>query len=352
MSLALSTYLGHTADGDTGSSPAASTESCPWIPFIPTTDFYTTATDDHTIGFFTNQTQLLRDGLPIRVLDRSGVEYGDVGLLFDYEKILGIVPDVLDWEGRLYFQWVSDGGGFWHINLYKNVQLTAASKVGHTASFNVAGDQFVLADNGSGLTGTFNALLPPGGVPDTVIVEFYKWYVAQLFSPSGGGVGGILILNGPPLSTGENHITQCWWSCPARVMEIHDFIAGEIPKTALYLLDHQQEARKWNAANARLVHLHIRPFDVGGVIPLRYYNFLIGDVFTKSAIDGACTSNGHMGLRIPDGSGGIWIETFVDLDPAKLRTLRHDEIEWAKSDDGGEAASVSGLTCEATWVLE
>lgn len=353
MGLSLSTFFGHIASsGDSGTTPAATTETCPWIALIPTTDFSTTASDDHTIGFFTNQTQVLRDGLPIRVLDRAGVEYGDIGLLSNYQQILGIVPAILDWEGRIYIKWVDEGLGSWHLEFYNNVALTAASQIGHTLTFSGPGDSNIVADNGSGLGGTLSVLMPGAGAPTTVTVEFYKWYVAQAFIPSGGGVGGILLLNGPALSTGAGNITQCWWSCPARVMEMHDFFPGEIPFPQTYLLSNQQEVRKWNASHARLVHFHINAFDVEGEIPIRYLNLLIGDVFTKSNDDGVCTSNVYMGLNIPDGAGGLWLETVVDLDPARLRTLRHDELEWIKSNELAEASTIEGLTCEATWVLE
>lgn len=65
--------------------------------------------------------------------------------------ITGIATTNTD-DGRLYVSIVDDTGGFFHVDLYSDSARTAL--VGHTATYNAAGSQAIVADNTSGLGGT------------------------------------------------------------------------------------------------------------------------------------------------------------------------------------------------------
>jgi len=56
--------------------------------------------------------------------------------------------------GRVYISIVADGGGFYHVNVYRDA--ARANLVGHTASYNATGWQAVVPDAASGLGGYIN----------------------------------------------------------------------------------------------------------------------------------------------------------------------------------------------------
>jgi len=66
--------------------------------------------------------------------------------------LTGVDEDNVDATGLMYLSIIADGGGYYHIELYRDSDRL--EKVGHTASYNSTGDKTVTADNSSGLGGT------------------------------------------------------------------------------------------------------------------------------------------------------------------------------------------------------
>jgi len=113
--------------------------------------------------------------------DTTPAETGDSGnLLSGYSNITGIVSGVnTDSENKLYFTVVDDGGGNYHVNIYKDSGTTQL--VGHTASYSGTGAQTVVADNSSGLGGTItvDTLGAGSGIVVTFGTYTITWYSWQ-----------------------------------------------------------------------------------------------------------------------------------------------------------------------------
>ncbi len=56
--------------------------------------------------------------------------------------------------GKWYVNIVDDTGGFFHVDIYKDSGKAGGDLVGHTATYNGAGAEAIVADNSSGLGGT------------------------------------------------------------------------------------------------------------------------------------------------------------------------------------------------------
>ena len=95
------------------------------------------------------------------------VETGDVASeLSGYDGMTGLTSFNTN-AGTLYFSVVADGGGFFHIGVYKDAARTQL--VAHTASYNGAGNKPLVADGASGLGGTVSAdLVGPANAGITV----------------------------------------------------------------------------------------------------------------------------------------------------------------------------------------
>lgn len=106
------------------------------------------------------------------------LEAGDSGnLLSGYSNITGIDVTVnTDAENKLYFTVVDDGGGNYHVDIYKDSGTTQL--VGHTASYSGTGAQSVVADNASGLGGTITVDTLGAGTGISVTFGTYviTWY--------------------------------------------------------------------------------------------------------------------------------------------------------------------------------
>jgi len=78
---------------------------------------------------------------------------GDAGGVIAAYAFTGAVKGVnTDSAGDVYPSLVDDGGGDYHVDIYSDAARTV--KVAHTATFTGTGDQKLVADGGSGLTGT------------------------------------------------------------------------------------------------------------------------------------------------------------------------------------------------------
>lgn len=71
--------------------------------------------------------------------------------------------------GQLWVDLVADGGGFYHVDLYKTSAKAAGDKVGHTATYNSNGAKAIIADNSSGLGGTVTVDARVGADSDILV---------------------------------------------------------------------------------------------------------------------------------------------------------------------------------------
>jgi hypothetical protein len=88
--------------------------------------------------------------------------------LSGWEYVNGVSSSNTD-RGIVYVSIIDDGGGFYHVNLYKDSGRTQL--VGHTASYNGTGDQSIVADNSSGLGG--HITIDATTAADTDITVYY-----------------------------------------------------------------------------------------------------------------------------------------------------------------------------------
>jgi hypothetical protein len=334
---------------------ATTLESCAWVE-IPVGHYGTTSGGPETIALTADHTNVFTPGSPVRILDLQGVEYGDDdGLFSAYVNLTGVTLDLLDKDGALFFLWVSEGGGNWHVNAYNDASLHAVYLVGHTASFTTTGAKTVTADNASGLGGTVTvAAIPISGVPGVITVEFLTWHIVRTCTWDSDTGLGSMELYGAQISEDTGAIQGLWWSSSARVVHTHDCLRGNlIENVAALLLDTQnKESRTWGHGPARLVHFHIKPWWKHADITNVWINLVFDTtVAGKVSTDGACASGGF-----PEGQGLLLAttasHTFIDLHPSRLKIDLHDEIEWTKNADGNFGAYANDITAEAIWVLQ
>lgn len=104
-------------------------------------------------------------------------EAGDgTGQISGYTAITGLVLVTnTDTDGKIYISIVDDTGGFFHVDIYKDVARAAGDLVGHTATYNGTGAEAVLPDNASGLGGTVTIdLVGPADVDINVTFPFVQ----------------------------------------------------------------------------------------------------------------------------------------------------------------------------------
>lgn len=93
---------------------------------------------------------------------------GDAGALLSAWALTGAVKGTnTDVDGRIYLNVVDDGGGFRHVDIYKDAART--SLVGHTATYNTTGAKAIVADGGSGLGGTVTVAIVAGTETDLIV---------------------------------------------------------------------------------------------------------------------------------------------------------------------------------------
>lgn len=98
-------------------------------------------------------------------------EQNDNTLALDlWEELSGVSEDNTD-DGRLYVSILADGGGWFHVEMFKDVHRLAVDRVGHTASYNGVGLQAIIEDNASGLGGHIN-ITAWGAVDIDIFVDF------------------------------------------------------------------------------------------------------------------------------------------------------------------------------------
>jgi hypothetical protein len=96
-------------------------------------------------------------------------KYNDGGNQVDYFWLLNGLDENNTNAGRIYVNIISDGAGFYHVNIYKDSGRSLL--VGHTASYNNAGYKVITADNASGLRGYIYILTATGADAD-IYVDF------------------------------------------------------------------------------------------------------------------------------------------------------------------------------------
>ena len=117
------------------------------------------ATEAHELRIRNHSTRdAVDDGFGNEVYGRlshstTPVESGDNNnQLSTFTNITGVTDDNTDAEKALHFSIVDDTGGFFHIDIYKEVGRTTLQ--GHTGTYNSTGAKAIVADNASGLGGT------------------------------------------------------------------------------------------------------------------------------------------------------------------------------------------------------
>jgi hypothetical protein len=93
----------------------------------------------------------------------------DNNQLSDWDDITGIAQTNTD-VGWLYVNIVADGGGFFHVDLYKDSAKAAADLVGFTGTYNGAGAEAITESNDSGLGGTITVDAVVGADTDIEVV--------------------------------------------------------------------------------------------------------------------------------------------------------------------------------------
>jgi hypothetical protein len=124
--------------------------------------------------------------ISVFITDAAPRESGDDNnQLSDWADITGIAQSNTDF-GWIYVSIVADGGGFFHVDLYKDSGKAAADLVGHTGTYNGAGAEAIIADNTSGLGGTITVDAVVGADTDievifTIVTIFYfnRWWSAD-----------------------------------------------------------------------------------------------------------------------------------------------------------------------------
>jgi hypothetical protein len=93
---------------------------------------------------------------------------GDAGALLSAYTFTGAVKGTnTDTAGKLYIDVVDDTGGYRHVDVWKDAARSA--KVAHTATYNSTGAKSLVADGGSGLTGSVTVAIVAGVETDLIV---------------------------------------------------------------------------------------------------------------------------------------------------------------------------------------
>jgi hypothetical protein len=186
---------------------------------IATGDYTHTAPSSSTLDVASSWADMAMWGRPIKWLSSASM-YQSVIPLSQTEIAAftptGLAPAHSDDVGILIVDIVSDGDPMYHINFYSSMSKSAASLVAHTASFDdtLSAARNIVADNGSGLTGTItnNA----GGLSATTLY-IVTHFCAIVRGVSIAGATTTLTIAGAPLPTGANEIVALWIGDPSLV---------------------------------------------------------------------------------------------------------------------------------------
>ena len=311
-----------------------------WIKLFSSTDYVSTAASSSTITMVSDKTQKILNGMPIRVLDKTGVEIVSLnGQISGYSGISGITSAVLDVYGRLYFSIVSDGAGFYHVAIYNDVSRSAGKMVAHTASYNAPGIQALIVNNSSGIGGSISidAVTSPNA---TIVVEFYKWYIVESCTSV------LLTLRGPPLDTTAGRVTELWYGPATRAVPFPITVGGSYALVAS------------TGILASVMKRHLGWVNRGPRLRVAYFEL---DSFTVSvnakanvnlmvAGNALATDNGGAGMTLTAAQTPY--RTVVNLD-AKSTLLDYGSSLEVKTSQGDTTGTVDAdLRIEITCVLE
>ena len=274
------------AVGPVGPAGPIGPPGIPWQSLVATTDFSTTAYDFATITMNTDKSEILQIGIPIRVTDKSGVEYDTYSCMSGYTNITGINYNNFDSRGRIYFSIIADSPEYFHVELYNRASRSVSSKIAYTTTFNATGTKSLIAYNSSGIGGTISVdNLPEAGWD--IYVEFYKWFMISGYSD------GYAYLYGPKLSTAVGDIIGIDYGSPTRNQQKQIFIPGLCATTDGYesLINSLLGTYlQWSGPPARLVWVQMieksvssNPIEINitiNYLPTIYNNILMSPVAT------------------------------------------------------------------------
>jgi hypothetical protein len=107
--------------------------------------------------------------------EESYIETGDNNAqVHNWQYLTGVTFENSN-EHRIYISIVADGGGFYHVNIYKAAARAAGDLIGHTANYNSDGDKAIVADNASGLGGYITITTRVGADVDIEVVFGYVY---------------------------------------------------------------------------------------------------------------------------------------------------------------------------------
>jgi len=154
-------------------------------------------------------------GTPIRFCVQIGTTVAsNLGGGSGVYAIVGVSNAVVEPSGRLYVEYVDDGGGDFHANIYSRVGYVGL--VGHTESYSVDGVKIIVADNDSGISGVLVVAVPEAGGE---IVEFFRWGVVSAVSAA------TIVWDGAAI---DNTVETAVCGDKARVGQLTAFISGEV----------------------------------------------------------------------------------------------------------------------------
>lgn len=103
---------------------------------------------------------------------------GDAGALLSAYSFTGATKGTnTDSAGRVYLNVVDDGSGYRHVDVYKDSART--SLVAHTATYNTTGAKSLVADGGSGLTGSVTVATVAGTFTDLIVTVGFAFAVGD-----------------------------------------------------------------------------------------------------------------------------------------------------------------------------
>lgn len=297
-------------------------------------DVATTAGSTSTLTTTADKRDVLVPGTPLRVLDRSGVEYNDgSNQLSGYAALTGVNSALLQFRGRLYVSIIDDTGGYYHIAVYKDAARTLL--VGHTVTYNSTGSKTVLEDNDSGLGGniTVDAVV---GADSDICVEFYKWYVVHSLTDT------LITVRGPALSATAGDITAIWYGDHSKVAELPLFVPGDYAasSSSTLLASISENPERWVLPPSRVCKLRAWAGGHSGTSPI-----------TNVDVGGSpvCSSNSDDGLQV--AAAATFYETTIDLNATNLAIEYGTDVE-VTTTAGDPGGGDSNLSMVATVVLE
>lgn len=191
-----------------------------------------------------------RVGLPVRIVDRRPIAYGDTYSNYSggdalFGGITGNLEDYADDHGMIYPSLVSDGSGYFHLALYSDAARTIL--FGHTATFNAVGDLAFIANNGCALTGTIT-IAGTLTANSTASLQIYKYGILNSVDLATGAI----IWDGAEIASGTGAI---WIGDPELVRAVRIAIPGTYASatTSQAIYDRTSEKLFWDFGTAHLI---------------------------------------------------------------------------------------------------